>query len=95
MEYAIVAICKMNSAFTEPVTFYISYDEDDCINPVDTHLGLQNATIFDEFSDEEDFSNFITKIYPQVEKYVNSFNLTVDRFELLRINFEEVAIKVI
>ena len=97
MEYVIKIICIEPDGQSKyhvgmEFEFYVSYDEDDSLTAVAAKIGLQNAQIFDEtIASEGEFESFINKIHHDLEKYINSFNLTIDRFELCEVSLKEIA----
>ena len=97
MEYVIKVICvEPDGQKKYPVgaefEFYVVYDDNDFFVATSATISLQNAQIFDEtIADEGEFEEFVNKIHHDLEKYANSFNLTIDRFELCEINFKEIA----
>lgn len=97
MEYVIKIVCvepdgQKNYPVGYESEYYVGYDDDDFFMATAAIIGLQNAQIFDEtIADEGEFEKFVDKIHRDLEKYVNGFNLTIDRFELCEVNLKEVA----
>ena len=90
MEYVIKVICiqqeKIGKAISDTETeFYTSEREWICSS-------IDEAETFDKaWLTDENFEDYVNAYHGDIEREVNKYGLTVDRFELCEVNLKEIA----